>query len=466
MPLPGSMAEVLFVVVSCNAQVELGAWRQLQEYIKRAKPRFLLMIGDQIYLDDTEVDKPNVFTTYLHKKRSARRQAIADAYQESWSREAVREVLANIPTYMMWDDHDIRDGWGSMAPDSPTLAQKYPRGAGIHALYNNHFEDARAVYWHFQRCQYPPAVPAVLKNLPDSASYELPAYPGPGERTAMPYVFRCGRLVILMLDSRGERDLWRAANPVLGDTQWKFVHDVAGALNAQDDALAVVTSVPIVAMGPDGQAQFMLGRRTDDVEMFKRGDLNGLLHLLEDQNESAWSTAGNVVGAVLSGYYASRFGISLNAGGYKIQDLDDVRDQWSNHFSRPEQERLIRTAGAARLANRTQDRPRGVIFLGGDLHAGALFDISVDAPGYRCACLISSGISKKPDSAGTPLRWTLVDENFTVADGIRAELRALVANYNFGVVQMVPTGGTPHLLPALGPGGMSPTWGVRLRLPV
>ncbi len=35
--------------------------------------------------------------------------------------------------------------------------------------------------------------------------------PAPGERRAMPFAFRCGRLVVLVLDSRGARDVFRPA---------------------------------------------------------------------------------------------------------------------------------------------------------------------------------------------------------------------------------------------------------------
>ena len=38
-----------------------------------------------------------------------------DLYVKSWSKPGVAKVLAVIPTVMMWDDHDIFDGWGSQA---------------------------------------------------------------------------------------------------------------------------------------------------------------------------------------------------------------------------------------------------------------------------------------------------------------------------------------------------------------
>lgn len=37
-------------------------------------------------------------------------------YIESWSKPAIAKTLAAIPSIMMWDDHDIFDGWGSQPP--------------------------------------------------------------------------------------------------------------------------------------------------------------------------------------------------------------------------------------------------------------------------------------------------------------------------------------------------------------
>ena len=88
----------------------------------------------------------------------------------------------------------------------------------------------------------------------------------------MPFVFRCGRLVVLVLDSRGERDVFRRGVPVLGAEQWEFIEQVFANLPADVEALAVVTPTPIASLDPDGQVQKLMGDRTDDVEAFKRGD--------------------------------------------------------------------------------------------------------------------------------------------------------------------------------------------------
>lgn len=40
-----------------------------------------------------------------------------ELYQRCWSKPDMSLMLATIPSVMMWDDHDIFDGWGSY-PDA------------------------------------------------------------------------------------------------------------------------------------------------------------------------------------------------------------------------------------------------------------------------------------------------------------------------------------------------------------
>ena len=364
MPLPGSMADILFIAVSCNHQEDQnedeGAWPQVAAFIEKADPRFLILIGDQIYMDQGR----NLWAEHLASEPAVRRTAMAEKYQQNWSRETLSGLLANIPTYMMWDDHDIRDGWGSWAPDSPTLAEKYPDGADIFERHNAYFEDTRDVCWHFQMCHNPGVEPSQQTFLPNYVTQA----PSPGERRAMPFVFRCGRMIVLMLDGRGDRDLWRPNTPVLGSEQWQFIRKVFKNLPPDIDALAVVTPVPIASMSPTGQVQFLVGQRTDDVELFKKGDAKGLNELMSAGDKDVV----NLAGAAAGGWLSSRFGISANLGSFKAGDIDDARDQWSNHISRPEQEALLREAGEARLSNRVASIPRGLIFVGGDIHSGGI----------------------------------------------------------------------------------------------
>jgi hypothetical protein len=438
MPSPGSFAPVSFVVASCSDQVEPGAWPQLEDFVEKANPRFLLLIGDQIYMDQS--DDGDVWEKQLSAAPNVRRQAMAAKYAANWGRDAPANILASVPTYMLWDDHDIRNGWGSLAPDSPTLGALYPRGAKLAQRHNAFFEDARDVYWHFQMCHNPLA--GSVAGFPNPVQ----GRPGAGERVAMPYIFRCGRFAVLVLDSRGARDLWRDSYPVLGEAQWNFIDSAIAQLPPDVDGLVVVTSTPIASVSPDGQMQFVLGSRTDDVDFLERGDAAGIRSLIEGTGDiGTLQEAADAGGALLGAWVNARFGSSLNLGGFKLGELSDVRDQWSHHLSRTEQERVIRTATAARSVNRLAVLPRGIVFVGGDIHAGAVFDVTVaNDDEVHMPLLVSSGIGRHTDPSD-PLIGTLVDDEFEVASGITSSLQQIVNNYNFGLVELVPTGGVPFV---------------------
>jgi hypothetical protein len=447
MPQRGSMANLLFCAISCSKHVQEGAWKQFAAFVKEAKPHFILMMGDQVYVDE---DTPNVFHEHFASRPAARRAALVEKYTLTWSRKVVREVLANFPCYMMWDDHDIRDGWGSVASDSPTLLARYPRGKEIYDRHNAFFEDCRDVYWHFQACHNPAFVPG------ETPPNIVTGPPLPGERRAMPFAFRCGRLVVLVLDSRGARDVFRPPDelPILGADQWAFIDDVFASLDPDVEALAIVTPTPIASMDPDGQVQRLLGDRTDDVEKFKRGNAEGVLELKSGGNSEAPITIANV--------HLSRItGVPLNLGTFMLSKLDEARDQWSHKFSRGEQMALLRRAGEARRTNAAPGPGRALLFLSGDIHVGCIFDITSLKPPFKAVSLTSSGISALEDTA--VVVGTFLDEKAPLGGGFTSTLRDVVRDFNFGVVQVVPTGMGAEITPAIAHEGNAWAVGVDLK---
>jgi hypothetical protein len=56
-----------------------------------------------------------------------------------------------------------------------------------------------------------------------------------------------------------------------------------------------------------------------------------------------------------------------------------------------------------------------------------------------------------------------VDEKFAVAPGIRSTLREVVKEFNFGVVQVVPTGAGAEITPILAHEGNSTVWGLDVK---
>ncbi|MEO6747071.1 MAG: alkaline phosphatase D family protein [Caldimonas sp.] len=433
LPPAASMTHLLFCAISCNGAEQVGAWDRFADFVEASKPSFVLMMGDQVYLDE---DEPDVFATHFDSDPATRRRAMADMYRTNWSREPLRRVLANVPCYMVWDDHDIRDGFGSLAGDSPTLAARHPRGAAIFRKSTAYFEDARDVYWHFQGCRNPLPGDHRDPTLPSQIDPAFPNYvdaPIPsGLRVGMPFVFRCGRLLVMVLDSRGDRDVFRADKPILGARQWQFVDEVFSRLPDDVDALAVVTATPLASQDPDGQTQRLMGQRTDDVEAFRKGDEEALFH-----PESSDSKV-ELVKAIISAKIVSRTGFQPNFGAFQISNLDEARDQWSHRFARAEQKDLVKKAFAARRLNRNAASPRALIFLSGDIHIGCIFDLKALMPPATAVSLTASGISQIDDTQ--PLVGTFIDESFSIAPGIRSTLRDVVNQFNFGVVQVQPTG--------------------------
>ncbi len=456
LPSPSSMTNLLFCVISCNGGERDGAWRQFDEFVERSQPSFIVMMGDQVYMDE---DKPDIFEDHFHSDRSARRRAMAEKYRLNWSRDIVARILANVPTYMVWDDHDIRDGWGSLASDSPTMAALHPRGAEIFRASTEYFEDARDVYWHFQGCRNP--LPgdyrdALVPSLPDAAFPNYVGGPLPGGvRIGMPFVFRCGRLMVLVLDSRGARDVFRKEFPILGLRQWQFIDDVYARLPSDVDALAVVTATPIASQDPDGQTQRLMGGRTDDVEAFKRGDEKELFHPNSNSDKL------ELVKAIVSAKIGRAIGANPNLGDFQISNLDESRDQWSHRFARPEQKDLLTKSFKARFVNRSSASGRGLVFLSGDIHIGCIFDVSSIRPRTKSVSLTSSGISQIDDTQ--PLVGTFVDEEFSLGFGIRSTLRDVVNQFNFGVVQVQPTGSGAEISAVLAHEGNGFAFGVDLK---
>jgi hypothetical protein len=433
LPPNASLTNLLFCVISCNGATELGAWQRFAEFVERAQPSFIVMMGDQVYMDE---DEPDVVVAHYESDSTTRRRAMADKVRANWSREPLRTVLANTPCYMVWDDHDIRDGWGSLASDSPTLVAKYPRGATIFAKSAAFFEDARDVYWHFQGCHNPRPgdhADALIPTLPDPAFPNYVDGPVPrGVRVGTPFVFRCARLLVLVLDSRGERDVFRATKPILGGRQWQFIDAVLAHLPTDIDALAVVTATPIASQDPDGATQRIMGKRSDDIEAFRRGDEQAVLHPKSSDSKV------ELVKSIVSAKIANRTGFQPNFGAFQISNLDEARDQWSHRYARPEQKELLQKAFKARLAGRNAGAARALMFLSGDIHIGCIFDVTSRLPKASAVSLTSSGISQIDDTQ--PLVGTFIDESFSLTATIGATLREVVNQYNFGVVQVQPDG--------------------------
>ncbi len=203
-------------------------WEALSRHIKQEHFDFLLLIGDQVYNDapfeDTlpsteEFDRILNDDGYrkLHEKKV--RKAYRDNYIRFWNHPSMKKVMASTPSFMIWDDHEFKDGWGSNKQDSKNPVIKYMN------------EQQIKVYEEFQNVFNP-------KSYPD-------------DDTKWHYNFNFGDIGFFIPDLRGYRDINKPIDefPLMGEKQWT---DYEEWINCKDilnkKAIFLGLSVPLVAV--------------------------------------------------------------------------------------------------------------------------------------------------------------------------------------------------------------------------
>ncbi|WP_244631213.1 alkaline phosphatase D family protein [Aureimonas sp. ME7] len=225
--------------VSCNGQ-ENGdeershedrdvMWRRLAADHRREPLALLLHGGDQLYADEAAnahpetrrwaalplAEKPGV--AWTPDMAEAVRGYFFRRYLALMRQPATAELCARTPSMMIWDDHDIFDGWGSHPPD----LQESPVALGL-------FEAAREMFLLFQLGADPADLPATCRDRSGGNFSQDAAFPG---------------FAVLLPDLRSER----RPDRVMGEAGWQAFE--AGLAAAPDgDRRIVVSSVP--ALGP------------------------------------------------------------------------------------------------------------------------------------------------------------------------------------------------------------------------
>ena len=75
------------------------------------RPRFVLMVGDQIYADK--------WSRYIDIERAETYEDFQERYRTAFGSGNMRRLLRHVPTYMILDDHEIEDNWSSERLESP-----------------------------------------------------------------------------------------------------------------------------------------------------------------------------------------------------------------------------------------------------------------------------------------------------------------------------------------------------------
>ena len=242
---PAKSGEVTFGLISCHMPyknngdvVNVQMWDRLGRELRDRAAHFLIGAGDQVYTDGSKrvsiwrwlkSVKKEVLEHKPAKQVEIMRSWYRDIYRGYWGFAPLREVFSRFPTYMMWDDHEIMDGWGSytrkeLANRLDTLWEWQHSDENL-ALASRMFEAARMTYLEYQHSHNPPTPPGQLD-----------------------YSFAWGDFAFYVLDMRGQRDYNRKGNDkILGAAQMgRFMEWLASAAAKSARALFIVSPVPVV----------------------------------------------------------------------------------------------------------------------------------------------------------------------------------------------------------------------------
>jgi hypothetical protein len=210
--LPRENRPPRFGFLSCNGihtlscRQRMAMWERLATSVENGEIDHLIHGGDQIYADPI-LHKLSLECTVPDTESI--KQMYREWYVKTWSREPIRRILASCPSVMMWDDHDIFDGWGSHDEVSP-LAQIT-------------FEAAHAVFGEFQARNNPTSI--------DQGSYAT--------------AFVLNEVGVLMLDGRTNRSYRNMR--IIGEQQWQAIDTwLDNAKTKSLRYLLVVTGVPVI----------------------------------------------------------------------------------------------------------------------------------------------------------------------------------------------------------------------------
>lgn len=230
--------EFSFGLFSCHMPypskeaVDVRMWKHFYNVLSSNNARFLIAGGDQVYTDGIpelsiwEWLKENVNENpTLEEMRSWYR----DIYRGYWGFCFLQKIFASFPTYMTWDDHDIKDGWGSyktgeLSRELNTFFRWDNQKKNLRLAYQM-FEAAKLTYDEYQHSHNPDTHKGVL---------DFPIKNAGGD--------------FYVLDARGCRDFQRSKNRILGLDQTNRFMDWLSNLQPSEFGLPIflVASVPFV----------------------------------------------------------------------------------------------------------------------------------------------------------------------------------------------------------------------------
>lgn len=392
LPIDETVDRLDFILMSCHNPIisnsdgsnGCAVWKQIPSIIKEnGTVRFAIFGGDQVYADAIDGTEPKL----LNESDPQKRQAIyLDIYREHWSDINYRKVLCSIPAIMMWDDHDITDGWGSRQESFP------PREDEFLPNWKAMFDTAKTAFQFMQASRNPP---------PLSPNY------GKGFDTA----FLVGRTGFVLADLRSNRNLKK--HQIWAAEQFDNVVRWVDQFRDHIDTLFFVSTV-VFSHDPNA---------------------------VDDVIESSWADVMKLIEHFANNKWLKD---SVSKFNRNVGDLrDDVDDSWGSKVNARDCDKVLDFLFG--LQNPSDGRNRiNVVILSGDIHTPGYSCVYSSDPAHSKRAIIPHIVSSPVayEASSWILEAIFRDMSTTVTLGERGMYTAQVSHHfckrNVTVLSMRP----------------------------
>jgi hypothetical protein len=351
-------------------------------------PTLLLLVGDQIYADDSSprtkerIEQLRDDDSDLPPEIVATFEEYCWLYSEAWTPATERWMLSVVPSMMIFDDHDMIDDWN--------ISDTWVNEISAEPWWRDHSIGGLMSYWIYQHLgnQAPAEIridglldqlvavddgSEILERWAEHAAANTPDEGG----YRFSYARALGDLKIVVIDSRNGRLLEPGRRRMVAETEWEWIRGQALDRTAAGGHVMLATSLPVFI--PDG------------------------LHDLQ-----VWSEL------VCDGRWGKRF----VARGEKIRRSLDLEDWSAFTASYDLFVALVRELVAS------PQRPDTVIVVSGDIHFSYTAEVPLGSTHTRVHQVVSSPIRNAliPHERGA-MRTTLTPTGRRIGAALRRLVR-------------------------------------------
>ena len=256
-PIPDTIRDFSFAFGSCFRPSKEGGGlifddletrRRERESDSAARLRFILMIGDQIYPDDYNL---NGLQPYHDGKEqiALTLEDYRNVYLHVWSNPYHRTLLKNLPAFMTLDDHEVDDDWrwtntyrtrATYSIYTRFVRWLKARPKEERTLTPERIKEALKAYWEHQGMHAP------LMTLPpivDANGRYVLEREDPG---SLAYSFCYGAAAFFVLDTRTMRVKNAREVHMLGEGQWRCLKEWLLDAKGRYPVIFIVTSSSVL----------------------------------------------------------------------------------------------------------------------------------------------------------------------------------------------------------------------------